>query len=367
VSKRFNIGLLWVFIGTISLAQVRQERDYVRSYPVNENDKVEVTSKYGEVIIRTWGYDSIKFDVVVKAEGKSSEAVRKSMSRVDVRFRKVGSLISATTAISSSGGFFGSLTNQLEGVVGNNKIQVDYEIWMPENLVLSVSNKYGDVYLADLANKVELDVSHGDIKAGNLDKELELKHHYGKSSFRKVGQAIVNLRGAEMDIEDALLLNVESGSSEIHIDKAQKLQFNSRNDKIRVASVRQITCEGTFTDLTLDHVIDNALLDFNYGDIYIGQIDRDFDNISITGGSTDINVILDQASFIRTFIKGPEDKMILPNSMLTMQKQAFEEGLISLSGDVGPPNTRFSELKIDTSGGELIISIKETPLFSGKN
>ena len=77
-------------------------------------------------------------------------------------------------------------------------------------------------------------------------------------------------------------------------------------------------------------------------------------------------MILNQASFIKTFIKGPEDKMVLPNSMLTMKKEVFDEGFISLSGDVGNSNIRHSELLIDAVGGELIIAIKDTPIFSDR-
>ena len=56
--------------------------------------------------------------------------------------------------------------------------------------------------------------------------------------------------------------------------------------------------------------------------------------------------------------------MILPNSMLTMQKEYFsDEDKISLSGFVGNTNTRHSQLQIDADGGELIVAIKETPIF----
>jgi len=76
---------------------------------------------------------------------------------------------------------------------------------------------------------------------------------------------------------------------------------------------------------------------------------------------------LNQASFIKTFIKGPEDRMILPNSMLVMKKEQFEDGRISLSGDVGNTNIDHSQLVIDAQGGELVVSIKETSLFTEKD
>jgi len=366
VRRVFSISFL-VTVVLFTNAQVRQERDLNKSFMAPENGKVEIVNKYGEVIVRTWEYDSVRFAVVVRAEGKNSDAVNKSMERVDVSFRKIGSVISAVTEVGKSRGIFGSVLSEMEGVMGNNKLKVNYEIWIPDGVLLSVENKFGDVYLSDLKSKVDLDVSHGDIKAGNFSESLNLKHSYGKVSVGKVGRALVNLRGSEIHFESGKEIHFESGSSEIRIDKVGRAQFNSRNDKIRLLDAREVLCEGSFTDITIDRLRGSSRLDFSYGDIYLSQIDKDFSSIDITGKSTDINLILNQASYIKALIKGPEDRMILPNSMLLMQKQQYEDGRISLSGDVGNTNVTHSQLIIDADGGELIVSINETSLFTEKD
>ena len=362
----FNIICVVALIGSLS-SQVRQERDYNRAFASDEGDRVEIVNKYGEVIVRTWDSDSVRFDVLVRAEGKNSDAVNKSMDRVDIRFRKVGSIISAVTAVNKGKGIFGGVMSEVEGVVGNNKLQIDYQIWIPKGVLLSVENKFGDVYLSDLGNKVDLEVSHGDIKAGDLSESLNLKHSFGKASFGTVQDAIVFLRGSEIDFEEAKALNFESGSSEIRVDKVLDIQLNSRNDKIRLLDADEVVCDGSFTDITVDRLRGTSRLDFSYGDIYLSRIDKDFKDIEINGKSTDINIVLNQASFIKTYIKGPEDRMILPNSMLVMQKEQYDDGRISLTGDVGNTNIDHSQLRIDAQGGELVVSIKETSLFTEKD
>src|SRR5690606_38915963 len=123
-------------LGMTSLVsgQVRQERDYYKVFQVPEDGKVEIINKYGEVIVRTWDSDSVRFDVLVRAEGRNSDAVNKSMQRVEVKFRKVGSVISAVTEVSSGGGFFGNVMKEVEGVMGSNKLQINYEIWIPQGV-----------------------------------------------------------------------------------------------------------------------------------------------------------------------------------------------------------------------------------------
>ena len=233
MKKCFNI-LFAMIIASPLMAQVRQERDFERSFSVPENAKVEVVSKYGEVIVRTWELDSIRFEVVVRAEGKNTSAVNKSMSRVNVKFRKIGSVISAVTEIGSSGGIFGNVISEVGGALGNNKLKVDYQVWMPKGVMLSVENKYGDLYMADVGGRVDLDISHGDIKANNIEASLNLKHSFGKASFGKLNDGIFTLRGSDIAIDEAKDLNIESGSSEIRVDRIDRIQLNSRNDKIQI-------------------------------------------------------------------------------------------------------------------------------------
>lgn len=366
MNSHFKLLICMVFLVGSLKAQVRQEQDYQRTFSANGDTKVEIVNKYGEVIVRTWAHDSVKFEVVVKAEGRNGDVVKKAMSRVEVKFRKVGVVISGITEISSGKGLFSSMLSEVEGAVKSNKLQIDYEVWIPEGVLLSVENKFGDVYLADLTGAVELDVSHGDIKANNIGGDLDLKQHFGKSSFAHISTAEANLRAASVEIDQVEFLKCESASSDIQLGDVQRVQFNSRNDDISIGKVRHLAGDGSFTDIIVDDANSTVNLDFSYGEIYLRRVDKEFSSVEIRGKSSDVDLVLDQASFIKTFIKGPEDKMILPNSMLALQKEMLDGGHISLSGDVGNTNTQHSKLLIELQEGKLIIAIQDTLMFSEK-
>ncbi len=350
------------------------EENYDRTFEIGEKATVDINNKYGEVIINTWYKDSVRILVTVSAKGKTRDAINKEIRRVDVDIRQVGSIISAVTEFDQERGrgFFGELLDQVsdysQNVIGGKKITVDYEVWLPMELEINIENKFGDVYLADLNGPVSIDLSHGDLRANQIRDHLILTHSFGKFRFDNVHEANFNLRGVEGKINSAHSLNFESSSSELDLGEIQTMQLNSRNDKYEIDILEDIIGEGSFTDLSVDKITRNANLDFNYGEIFISQIEKDFGKISIAGKSCDINMILDQASYINTTIIGEEERMILPNSMLVMKKEFVpEEGRIVLSGFVGNTNTTNGILDIDSKGGELIISIKETDIFTDRN
>ena len=143
---------------------------------------------------------------------------------------------------------------------------------------------------------------------------------------------------------------------------------DSRNDKISVQQADDIIAEGMFTDLSIDMVLSSAQLDFNYGDVFITRVQKGFKSIDIIGKSTDINLIMDQASYISANITANKDRLIVPSSMLVLKKEnTATTSEITLSGFVGPTQNTKGELNVLADGGELIISIMELPLYTKKN
>ncbi len=371
--KKISFYSLAFLVGFALHAQnVRIEKSYDRSFFIEDRARVEITNKYGEVIINNWYKDSVRIKVDVLAEGKNQEVVNKEMRRVDIDLRQIGSIVSGVTKFDvGRRGVFGEFLDQVndysKSVIGGKRITVDYEVWLPQELDLSIENKFGDIYLSSLDGKVSIDLSHGDLRGNKISNELMLKHSFGKSAFDYIHDGNITFRGIDAKISEAQKLLFESSSSEISLGTAEEIQLVSRNDKYFVDKARNVIGEGTFTDIRIDELTENARLDFDYGEIYLARIDKEFDNIFINGKSCDINMILNQASYINTTIEGDQNRMILPNSMLVMKRENLDNERIKLSGFVGNTNTTHSSLEVRSDGGELLISIKETDIFTNRD
>ncbi len=371
LTRIYSLGIFF-WVGLLPLIQAQDvtiEKNYDRSFLLLRGDQIEVKNKYGEIIVNTWYRDSVRFKVVLKAQGKNQAAVNKMMNRIDINMRKIGGLASAVTDVERrGGGFLGDLVDDLEGysksAFGGNKFTVNYEIWVPEDVDMELENRFGNVYLSNLLGNVDIEVAHGDIRGNRIEKSLDLKHSFGKSTFEYINDGTFKLRGVELEIDEAQKLTFESSSSEIQLESCKNLQFDSRNDKFYIEFLENVQGQGSFTDFTVDRLAQAARLDFSYGDIYLRRIDQNFGRVDLNGKSTDINVVLDQASYFRTTIEGPEERMILPNSMLTLQREELEDKSILLNGYVGNTNSDVGEFNVAARGGKLIVAIEETPIFT---
>jgi len=370
MKKIYLLCSLMLLVGWAQ-AQVRLEKDYQESFAVKKGQKVEVSNKYGEVIIQVWDQNSVKVQAQVTAEGKNQDQVSKSMDRVQVAMRKVGQLVTIKTEIDSPGGNFGGLLGDVKDygrkLFGKQKLQIDYEIWIPRHIDLSIVNRYGNVYLASVEGSVDITLAHGDLRANRVAGRLDMEHSFGKSHFDYVKQARLTLKGAKATIEEGSFFDVRSSSSEVHLSNISTLKLDSRNDEIKVFDVNEITGHGHFTTLEAEEVNKKVKVDFSFGEIWISKIEKRFKNIDLKGKSTDINLVLNQASYINADITGDEQKMVVPNSMMSLTRNYNEEtGRVNLRGMVGYSNDYKSVLTIDADGGDVVISIKDTPVFSDR-
>ncbi|MFT6866488.1 MAG: hypothetical protein ACJA08_001319, partial [Cyclobacteriaceae bacterium] len=290
----FSLLLLCWSIGTLAQS-TRMEKQFDRSFRASEGGRLDVYNKYGEVIVRVWNEDSVRVVVNIEASGKSSEIVQKNIGRIDVSFRAVGDLITVSTVVNKGSGMFKEFLSEVDdyskSILGSNGLTVNYEIWLPNDFNLNIENKFGNIYMADLDSRISIDLAHGDLKANKLNGQVSIKHSFGKNNIDYIKNGTLSFKGAQSKIRDAQMLNIESSSSEIELDKVTYAQLNSRNDKIYIAEAQEIVGDGTFSDLNVGVITQSANLNFNYGDIYFTRIQRDFKSISLVGKSADINLI----------------------------------------------------------------------------
>lgn len=348
-------------------------KNITKSFAMTKNAEVDVINKYGKVVITAWDKDSVKVVIDIIAYGKNDDAVDKLMNKVNIEFMKSGDYLAVETEMNRKGGSFGSVLSNIEGysktLLNKNKVTIDYTIYMPGTAVLNLENKFGDVFIGNFDGKIDLDISHGDLKARSLNGQSDISLSYGKGRIKNMKSGFLKLKGGGIEIDEGTKINVESSSSELAFGDIKSLLINSRNDKIRAGSLNELKGTGDFTDIFVSNVELDLDLNLEYGEFYAERVGEDFNSITLNSKSTDINLVLSPKSYFNANISGNEDRMIIPNSMLSLGKKDNSDSDFdfTLSGTVGYTRDKIGKVNIKAVSADLIISIKEAAIFTKKN
>lgn len=245
-----------------------KRKTFEKTYKVNSADILNIDNRYGRVHVNTWNKNEIKVKVDMIARAGSDNKATDMLSRMKVEESKDGNTIFLRTMYEPS------------RVSGPSSSEINYTIYMPEANAITLKNKYGDVYLAALKGKVDVDVKYGNLKCDRLSNANNtLKLAYGSGSCGYINGGAVQIAYFDMNVAEAKELKGFSKYSELTIGKlGEELNMDMKYGSFRVnnisSNVRNIRLASTYIPISLNFA-DNSAFNFDvnvqYGDFKVSK------------------------------------------------------------------------------------------------
>lgn len=332
-----------------------------KTFKVSDRLNIEITNKYGNVIIDTWTRNEVSLKIEILAFGKDENAADKLMDRVEFDFKHSDDFLEVESVFDRKKSFFKDLVNAVgdysASLLSKHKLQVNYELTIPESSAsITIDNRFGDVHLGELDGRVNLTIAHGNLRVNKLSDYSRLNLNYGKAKIKEIDEANITLKGAELDVEFVGKMDLNSNSSTIVMGKVLVLDLESTNDKIEISEVRDISGEASFTEMSIDHLTEICRLNQSYGGMTIKHIPLEFKSIRLNGKSTDYNLKFSDQSNFETKIYARDDKLIIGEFPGKREKRYMDEKskFVQVTGDFGSASNE-SKLNIDAQNGEVSI------------
>jgi hypothetical protein len=295
---RFRL-LLYIIIGSFGYtnAQVPEHTQHIsRSFRINNSVSIEVSNKYGRIQVIPWNTDSVRFDVDLRIRAKDRQKLEKIRQTIEIEFTTGQSYIIARTKFGETGS---DVLKDLVDIAGSylsssNAVSINYTIMVPAYLTLKIENKFGNVYLDDYAGSLNLALSYGDLKANRLNGKTNVKLAYGDADISYLKEGTVTFSYANIHIRESSMLNIQSQSSVISIEKTGNLKMNSRRDKMYLNEINFLSGETYFSTVNIGTLNSEITIGSRYGDIIIDNIRRSFAAINLTSELTDISLAFER-------------------------------------------------------------------------
>ncbi|MFI5162041.1 MAG: hypothetical protein ACHQHN_12240 [Sphingobacteriales bacterium] len=237
-------------------------KNYSKSYPMDANDKLNISNKYGNIVVKTWNKNEAKVDIEIKSYASNDAIAQKMIDAISISDNKSGDAISFSTNF--GGGNNGSVWDLFNNRNDNHKAEVNYTIYMPTKNALNIRNRYGSTELPDFDGMVTIDCAYGNVEAKSLvngDNHIDVK--YGNASIDGLGSADVNVKYG----------NLELGS-------ADKLNFSIGNGAARIGRIKT-----------------SANINARYaGGVQIDNLDKNFKSFSYSASYSNIKIGIDNAT-----------------------------------------------------------------------
>jgi hypothetical protein len=281
------ISALWLFAllaSVTTLAAQEKTKKYSESWPVNSVETLVVNNKFGEVKVTDNGGSNVTIDVIVTVEAPERRA-NELLDMIDVSFSKTGSTVTAETHISRN---FQSRT----------KFSINYEINIPPDKNLNITNKYGNTFVNILNASGTFDIQYGNLTVNELStpQPASINLAYGKSDIESARDLNVTVQYSNMTFGQMGNMKLNSKYTVINLDNAGSIDTESRYDTFNFGSIESLTADTKYTQVRVDELSGNLKVDAGYGGIKVGKVNQ-FESINITSSYGQVNLGLGDASY----------------------------------------------------------------------
>jgi hypothetical protein len=324
-----------------------------------------VDNNKGNISITTWDRNTIKIEVEIIVKAKDVTQAEEFFKQIKIDFEKNSGYVKATTSKEKEEETW---RDWIWGSAQNINWNVHYKITMPKTNNLSVSNKFGDVYVANLKGDASVNVKYGNYKLSNFEN-LRCDFSYGEGTVSEVKNLIIDVKYCDIKLRTIKNINITSKYSEINIDEAAEIRSNSKYDDFEIGKVTDFNSTGKYDDFVIgkvgtinvlgrhsDFKIESILKsgDFNveYGEVIIDNLAVSVEKLKLIGQYTEFVIDTEGGTF-NLIVDGDATEVETPENMNTTSKEK-DNNVLKLKGKVGTGNSN-SLIEVRTKYGSLKI------------
>jgi hypothetical protein len=285
--------------GTTLLGQDHTEKRSVsKRFPVSRESTLEVMNKYGKIQVVTWDRNEVTVDVDIILTESNPSKLRKLKEDISIDFTATGNYIIARTRIESESGRIASeLKSVSHTISGSNKqVEINYLVRIPEYLDVVLQNKFGDIYLDNLKGQVDIELSNGALKTGQLEGSTSMTLSFASGMVKSLGSSSMKLLYSDMTVGDAGQLELESKSSTVHADSVNVLKIESRRDKLHFKRVEYFFGNSNFSQVRIYDFLKESDVYMKYGELTVEHVIPGFSKIFVESYFTDVTLLFDSRS-----------------------------------------------------------------------
>ncbi len=347
-----------LLFSSLSAQSETEVRTFMKTVPVGKQTSLEVNNKYGSIHITPWNKDSACIRAEVKAYASNHEKLRKMFDGININIAETSFIIRAQTDFNQNVNmFFESFKGMTSKLISyDSRVEINYFISIPEYLNLKIENKYGDVYMENSSGMFSVSVTNGSFKANSLGSESSLTLAFCDAKINSISSGKLDASFSDLTIDETGDLTINSLSSKFEIKKAGSIKTESKRDKFYIDNIETLKGNSYFTDFRIRNLNKKLDLTTRYGSIDADLIEKQFEEIIINSGYSDISLRFFQGSSYNYDIRHNNSFLVLPDKDLKPDKKVLNEEKKEFMsfGTVGKsPGT--VKVKIDATRGNIYL------------
>ena len=339
---------LFIISSSISAQEITKE--FHKEYTAGTKT-LDISNKYGDVVIESWNKDQIVIDVKVTVDMSNKEKAQKYLDLIDVKFSDEANVISAKTVIDDNFNF--------TGWGDSRKFSINYNIKMPVGTDLTLANKYGNTDIDELHGLMDLDIKYGNLTAGKLTRGnikplSSLTISYGKGTIDETGWlSLVERYVGNMSISKSQAILLDSKYSKITLGETSSMVGESKYDNIKIENIKNLVLENGYTEINIGELTKKLDYKGSYGSFSIDRIPSGFESVDVETHYMGVKLGIEESANYKLDAKVSYGGLKYNEDNFKNHRRIVENNSSEISGTVGNEENPSAKVNVLSSYGTV--------------
>jgi hypothetical protein len=336
---------------SFSLGAQEVSKEYHKEYKADKNTTLDISNRYGDVVITSWDKDQVVIDVKVTVSHPDKSKAEKYLGMIDVLFSEGTNLISAKTVIEDNFNFSGW---------GNSReFKINYSVKMPYSANLTLANRYGNTDINELRGLVNLDIKYGSIEVDKLTRGNEKPYNklviaYSKGNITEAGWLDLNVRYTNtLSIGKSQALLIDSRYSKLKIGETSSVVSDAKYDTYNIDKINNLVLMSGYTTVNIETLTKKLMFEGSYGSLTLNQVPAGFESLDVSVRYSSVRLGIAESASYRLDGKSSYGGIKINEDNFNFQKKIIENTSSEISGVVGKESSPAATVKVSTSYGTV--------------
>ena len=304
--KRMLLTVLLVSLCAMGSTAAKKvyRRQIVKEFSVGARPELALSNRFGEIRIVEGADRKITVRVELRGEGETEEEARRYAEAVNVDLSLSGNRVEGRTTF--------------QKIICNNCGRAaDFTVTAPRDVVLSLANQFGNIYINRATQPLTVTVKYGDLY-----------------------------------LKEASTASVNVSFGKASIDRCAMLNLNSQYSGITLGTVGQLTGKTKFDGT---YRIESCVVDkLRFSGLRIGEVARGFSEISVKASYSEVHLGLTPGHAFRADLSASYGQ--IHTGDLNIRAADTRSGHTNqLSGTVGASESPRARVNVTSSFGDIYL------------
>ena len=269
-SAYIMVALIAAILPTVAFSKAEFSKTLKKEFAISPTGTTYLDNKYGKIEVKTWDQNRVRITATIKVKAGSQSAADAIFDRIAINFSSGERYVKAQTKIepNKKGWLQWSWIGSSSG-----DYSINYEVFLPETNGLDIRHRYGDLFVAAMKGRVNLDVKYVNFKIEAMGDNSALLFGYGNGTISRAANLSAEVSYSKLNLEEAEDVKITSKYTQVNIGRSKDLNATTRYDTYVIQQVQDLKNTGAYDNFKISNAA-NIEINSKYSGLKVEKISR---------------------------------------------------------------------------------------------